>query len=130
MSEHNISDSLYQRLHGLAPQATLSIEVVDNIIEWFENIRIRPKMFFGEANYETVTNGLYWFRMAFRHLAFDTDPKIDVGKERGWESNARGYWHHFQRKGLSEEEMADELIAIEIESWKKLRENILATPSE
>jgi hypothetical protein len=41
-----------------------------------------------------------------------------------------GYWHQFQREGLSEEEMADELLAIEIESWKKVRENILATRNE
>ncbi len=41
-----------------------------------------------------------------------------------------GYLHDFQRKGLSEEQIADELLAIEIESWKKVRENILATLNE
>ena len=130
MDQHAISNSLYQRLHRLEPQAALPIEVVENIIEWLENVRTRPQVFFGDVSCKAVGWGLYWFHMAFRHLAFDIDPKIDVGKARGWESNAMGYLHHFQRKGLSEEEMADELIAIEIESWKKLREKMLAMPNE
>ncbi len=70
MSKHNISDSLYQRLHGLSPQMPLPIEVLDNIIEWFENIRIRPQMFFGDVTYQSIGNGLYWFHRAFRHLSF------------------------------------------------------------
>lgn len=125
-----ISDYLAQKFHPASPKQSLPLDVVDGIIEWFENVRIRPQMFFGDVTYQSIGNGLYWFHMAFRHLSFEIDPKFDVGKARGWKSNAMGYLHDFQRKGLSEEEMADELLVIEIESWKRLREKLLATPKE
>jgi hypothetical protein len=116
----NISDSLYKRLWN-KEKTLLPIDFIEDIIEWLENIRSRPRMFFIEESPNGVS-AFSWFVRAVDMLGFDTDPECDIYQERGWRLNSFGYTPSMKEKGLTDKEMAQEMLTIEILTWKKLLE--------
>ena len=115
-----VADSLFKRPHGLGPKPPLPIEVVEGIIAWFENVRSRPQMFFPSLTPGIIGSGLYMFQMAFRHLAYDIEPDIDVAIQRGWERNALGPVYQMRQRGMTDEQIVDEFLVIEIETWRRV----------
>ena len=76
-------------------------------------------MFFIEESPRGV-GAFSWFVRAVDMLGYDTDPECDIYQERDWIVNANGYVPSMKEKGLTDKEMAQEMLTIEILTWKKL----------
>lgn len=49
----------------------------------------------------------------------DSEIYKDVVQEHGWEWSASGPWREMHKKGMKNTEIIDEVLAIEIETWKR-----------
>ena len=115
------SESLSRRLTRKNATTILPVDFVEDVIEWLEFIRLCPHMFFTSETPEGVS-AFYWFTRAVQMLGYDTDPECNIFQERGWGTNSNLYARSMKEKGLTEKEMAQEILAIKILTWKKLLE--------
>lgn len=120
----SLDNRLYNRIHGKGERNSIRAEDVELIIAWLENVQKRPHLFFYPFTSHTVSNGFYFFNMAYCLLNYDTDPKCDVVAERGWESGSMGPTPHMKKIGMSDLQIIDELISIEIARRQKLLEKL------
>jgi hypothetical protein len=103
----------------------LDTETLEKFIDLFQAASERPQMYFQPCNYDSVNSSLWWFRSAFHHSGFDIpDYTREIGLERGWYSNALGFKPFMNKKGLTDEEMAKELLIIESENWKRVLQEL------
>jgi hypothetical protein len=116
-----ISEDLEKQIWDKERRVDVDLQIIRGIIEWFENIKTRPQMFYGENdNPWLVENGMYWFHMAFTHLGYNFQPKENEIVKRNLHKNSLGLSHQLKNKELSNEEIVKEIIDIEIENWKQL----------
>lgn len=119
-----ISEDLDNQIWNKERQIDVDEKIVKNIIEWFENIKTRPQMFYGEKNNpKLVENGMYWFQMAFINLGYRL-PSSDALVRRNLHETTKSLADKLRKRGLSNEEIVGEIIDIEIESWKQLLKEI------
>lgn len=111
-------------MNKLGPDAIkleLKKETIELFVELFLASSKRPQAYFQPCNYDCVNSGLWWFRSAIHHLGFEIpDNTREIGLERGWDSNALGFQPFMKKKGLTDEEMAKELLIIESENWRRV----------
>jgi hypothetical protein len=101
------------------------VERVDAFIEKLENIRRRPQVTIGKIKSESLEHYLWGFREAAHCFAYMKYWEKYLGiveqvaYERGWPMNL-DFVKTIRTKGLSETEIIEEMLIIEIESWKRL----------
>ena len=94
-----------------------------NIIGQLENVHKRPALFIGRKDdVDGVINFLQGFLAACDSLGFrySRDINRQVIIESDWETGAEGVWLQMRQKGMSEEEIVQELLRLEIKCWQKL----------
>lgn len=94
-----------------------------NIIGQLENVHKRPALFIGRKDdVDGVINFLQGFLAACDALGFrySRDINRQVIIESDWETGAEGVWLQMRQKGMSEEEIVQELLRLEIKGWQKL----------
>lgn len=96
---------------------------IANIVELLEAIRHRPGMYFGNVELARVEGFLFGFEMACPTLghSFPHGLKWKIVEERRWQWPARGLSlsGFLEERGLSDAQIVDELLAVEIECWKR-----------
>jgi hypothetical protein len=101
------------------------VERIPSLIEKLENIRRRPQVTIGKIESELLEQHLWGFREAahiFAHMKYwEQHLRIveQVAYDRGWIMNL-SFPDDIRTRGLSEEEIIEEILIIEIESWKRL----------
>lgn len=93
------------------------------VIEALEHIRKRPGMYFSDE-FSAAINFITGFetacRVLFSELERTTEVVQDVLAERGWQGNSTGFlWKEMETQGLEQSAIIEELLAIEIEIWKR-----------
>lgn len=98
---------------------------IRKIIACLEDVRQRPGMYLGaSADVAHVVAFLHGFDTACMVLGLSPG-RMDMAyqsvvRERGWsESSTRGVWNIMHDRGLKEHEIVQELIVVEIETWKQ-----------
>ena len=97
-------------------------EQVNKIVELLEAARKRPPMYIG--GYDVDAAGHFCQGIEAACWAFDEKGhmplRLQVLQERGWNTNtARHFSHQMKQRGLTQQEMVEELFVIEIEVWKR-----------
>jgi hypothetical protein len=101
------------------------VERVDALIRKLENIRSRPQVTIGAIESKSLEHYLWGFREAAHLIAYmeywEKYLRIveHVAYERGWPMNL-SFVEIIRKKGLSEQDIIEEMLIIEIESWKRL----------
>jgi hypothetical protein len=97
---------------------------IDQLIRGLENVQKRAPMFMSEDQ-SAIVNFLSGFHAAcgFLGLTLPGDKFSDrVASERGWELTSAGSWREMERKGMDHSAIAAELLTIEIEAWKRRKD--------
>jgi hypothetical protein len=97
------------------------------IIELFKEVQKRPYSYLGpigQGNIPAVRHFIDGIHAACRALNVHNDEGDrkffeEVVIERGWEYGPSGLWEEMRERGLSEEAIVQELLAIELEVWKR-----------
>jgi hypothetical protein len=94
---------------------------VDRVLEILRSARHRKSMYLDSIELGAAVNFLNGFKVACFACGLEVPLKIQkqVTIERGWKWNALGAIKEMQEAGLSEEQVVDELFAIEISGWEK-----------
>lgn len=94
--------------------------MVERIIEILRSARGRKAMYLGTIDVPSADSFLYGFRVGCfacgRDLSLAVRERVTTA--HGWEWSARGPIEEMRERGLSEEEIVDELFAIEISAWE------------
>ena len=99
--------------------------------EYLENVSKRLHCFIfpvTRENLKSFTDGFnLGYVLSHSELQFQdiSDAWIEVIIARGWQVNARGVQKEMEKRGMSEHEILDELMQIEIHVWKLLEDKIL-----
>lgn len=90
----------------------------------FEAIKERPLVYLGKYDPHSLTCYIYGFRQGYWLKSGDNsnfyDLRNKVLAKRGWEIPSVYIDKEMQRKGFSNEEIINELLEIEIETWQLL----------
>jgi hypothetical protein len=93
-------------------------EAITKAIETLQHVRVRPMMFMGAVTAEYAMVFLYGFWAACRAFGCLRELEVDFMREaanqRGWEYTALGSLPDMRKKGLTQEQMVDELLLIDI----------------
>lgn len=94
--------------------------MIERIIEILRSARGRKAMYLGTADVASAEDFLNGFQVGCFACGQDIPPEIRerVTTERGWRWSAMGPIVQMRERGLTEEEIIDELFAIEIEAWE------------
>lgn len=98
-------------------------EQIAAVIDLLEKVRPVPHMYMVRHDTDLAVAFLRGVaKTAEKLLGVDTSGEVRwrVGEDRGWVVGARGPILHMQREGLTHEAIVDELIAIEIEVWRRV----------
>ncbi len=101
-----------------------------NIIGQLENVHKRPALFMGKKDdVAGAVNFLQGFLTACDALGFgySRDISRQVIVENDWEPGSQGVWLQMREKGMSEADIVQELVRIEIRSWQKLVAILIAS---
>lgn len=105
-------------------------EQIDLIIEHLEHAKLYPAMHFGSLD-DTVSAQSYLDgvqQAGFLLLDLDrytySNNRGDVVSNRGHRYSPRGVSTELKEEGLTDEEIVQELLEIEIEVWKLYRDNV------
>lgn len=93
------------------------MSTIDQLIEHLRSFQKRKEMYVGHATIEAVEAFLTGFRIG-RHgmgLEIDLDLQCAAQATRGWEQSAAGPVPQMRSQGLSDNEIMNELIEIEID---------------
>jgi hypothetical protein len=90
-------------------------------------------MYFQPVNHRSAMNFSFGVQMAASAIALGHDFKpqtVPALVSRGWRFDVtdKDLSAEMQSRGMSDEEMADEVLAIEIEGWKMLLEQLSNQP--
>lgn len=100
---------------------------LDRLLEILRSARERKKMYFSPIGPVAVGHWLHGLRTGFSFVGLEWPSKYrrSVVESRGWEyGDAAGEIPALERRGLSPEEVADELLAIEIDTWQFYRDQL------
>jgi hypothetical protein len=98
-------------------------ERIKALIELLEAVRPVPHTYMIRHDTELAEAFLSGLRRTAERLlgvSSSGELRCRVWEERGWQRGARGPVLSMQREGLTHEAIVDELIAIEIEVWKRV----------
>lgn len=101
-------------------------EQIRELIKYLEIIQERPKFHFGDT-VPPVVNFLWGFHLACYALGLATERDQlynSVQSEHGWEINAMHPAGKMQEAGLNQEEVIHELLAMELETWRKVYDEL------
>ena len=102
---------------------------IQSLLELLETVRKHPAMYMGRARPgEAVAflMGVAASTQTALGVSTQGEPRWQVWKDRGWDQGgARGPVAHMQQDGLTDDKIVDELIAMEIEVWKRAAANAL-----
>lgn len=96
---------------------------INKLIEVLEAARQRPMMFLGYVNEYTAHAMLLGIQItldAFEVEKGDPELRREIVEQRGWEWNATGGLEDMRSHGLTDEQIADELLAIKIDVLKAI----------
>jgi hypothetical protein len=97
--------------------------VLETLVRVLEAARKHPGMYFGEPNVEVLQGFLHGVRVGaglvdYRITHTPDSPFHTLVEARGWPYSARSPAFAMRERGLSEQEIVDELLQIEILAWK------------
>ena len=97
-----------------------------------EAIRKRPRMYIGEVDAELMSALLTGFNQSNWILGYSISNSFhqQIIETRGWEYIALGILRQMRQKNWSEAEIVEELLVIEIETWKRMAETALLQSKE
>jgi hypothetical protein len=99
-------------------------EWIEKIIIVLENVRSRrPLWILNSTEPDAVMNWIYGFNCACGVFGLKSDEyqlSEQIAIDRGWKWNALGAIPSMRERGLSGDEIGDELLCIEIEFWKRV----------
>ncbi len=103
-----------------------------NIINLLADVREKPRKWLhsGDSSIVDFVGG-FNAAMAFTSLSTYRDylkANAKVLKERGWETSSRHVWYEMKEHGLHSETILQELLTIEIESWRSVLSNVIDMP--
>jgi hypothetical protein len=92
------------------------------ILELLEYVRERKEMYFSPIDGKAVADTLYGFKLGCLACGVENPHLVrdKVIEERGWALNALGLENQFREQGMSESQIADEILVIEIETWRRV----------
>lgn len=102
-------------------------EHIDEFVDFFELVLARPLMYLGKYDDHAIYLLIYGFHMALsitNHTFPNREIYAEIYKSRNWHFNALGAVADMRKQGLSDEKIVKELIEIEIEAWKTLRDGL------
>ncbi len=95
-------------------------EKISILLDVLQHMRKRPGMYFS-----TVTQADCYLRGFYSasHICLDLPPstryRATVTIERGWTWSAVHPWNEMRNQGMDDAAIIDEMLAIEIEVWKR-----------
>lgn len=95
---------------------------IDQLIEHLQSFQKRKAMYVGHVSIETVEAFMTGFRIGRHGMGLEIDRELQWAIEaaRSWEQSAAGPVPQMKSQGLSDIEIMDELIEIEIEVLQEL----------
>lgn len=103
--------------------------VIPQIIERLENVRGRKQMYFRPVDLEALLNFLAGFNVSVSLLGNLDWPDYQAHREayrkRNWEytaGGARKAAEEMRKRGMTEENILDEVLLLEIEAWRWMLE--------
>jgi len=97
----------------------IDTETIRKIIVWLENVKTRPPEFCDWFNSESVKNGLYWFQSALVNLDYNFPSSKGIAAESELDAGVTGLSEQSKARNLSDVEMTNEILEVEINSWKQ-----------
>jgi hypothetical protein len=96
-----------------------------NIEETLRLLQTRPRLFLGEVTLERVNVWLGGFEAGCAALgvAIPRDVFTKVLQERGWKESAYGQIPQMREKGLSDDQIVQELIEIQVALYQSVKES-------
>lgn len=104
----------------------IDVDFAEKIIGFLESVQLRPYMYVGGCEQYSSNPASIWlggFNVALNLLGFQAyhaDILQEVVAGRGYEMNAGAPDYEMKQRGMSEEEMVNECLSIEIEVWKRV----------
>ena len=95
---------------------------LERIIQDFEYIKEKPAMFLAEGA-PTIHNFMSGFRVAcavLNYSGLDHAPLKEVMQEHGLDTRSSKQFYDLETRGLSDAEIAQEVLTCNIEAWKRL----------
>ena len=104
-------------------------DILAGFIEHLEHVRQRPGPFVGAYTEVAIRTYLVGFNTACRLCGYEQEDRVfwEVCAERGWEMNTLGPQKLMNDAGWAEHDIVDEMIIIEIETWKKMQSQLPAS---
>lgn len=93
---------------------------------FLEDVRTVPRMFFGD-DVPNVMNFLRGMQFLYGSLGIQDDYLTifnSVAEERGWPIRAHHPYHYMVERGMDEDAITAEVLAIEIEVWKRMLDSL------
>jgi hypothetical protein len=101
---------------------------LEHLIKLLERARLKPRMYLKDVTADNLAIFLAGFTVALDVVEpdiVDGVPSIDVARERGHVIACGGIKLALRNEGLSEEQIVDEWLAIEIEAWRRLLQSMI-----
>ena len=101
------------------------LERIPALIAKLENVMRRPQIYIGKIESKSLEHYLQGFRDVAHLFAYmkywEKYLRIveEVAYDRGWPGSL-DFVKEIRTRGLSEKEIIEEMLAVEIESWKRL----------
>jgi hypothetical protein len=107
---------------------TIDEEKKKEVITFLEQVKKRTLMYIGKPDADLMACFLWAFNFGCLLMRSDdgregikmSAMRDEYIRERGWRNGSRGLVVEVRKKGLSEEEIIQGLVEIEIEIWKNL----------
>lgn len=102
-------------------------ELLARVIQHLEAVQRRPAMYVGCNDVERMVHFLNGFRVALAALLgleLQYAVRRQIEESRGWSHDAMHVYHRMVEQGMSPEQVIDELVAIEIDVWRRLAEEL------
>ena len=96
------------------------------VLDLLSEVAKRPQMWMGDCSFRTMKTYLCGLLQGctFAGIEYSWDHYLAAAESRGWNARtALGIEYDLIRKGLSDEEMARELLAVEIEAYRRAMED-------
>src|SRR5215211_1966314 len=96
------------------------------LLDLLESVAKRPQMYFGPVTFRAAQDFLLGLRYGceFAGIKYSREHYRAAVEDRGWDPCGNvGILRDFERKGLSDEEMARELLAVELGAYRRARED-------
>ena len=101
-------------------------EAIYKLIETLQHVIKRPTMYMGRATWDAVNIFIYGFSCAYGAVGvpLTLDLRRQATNSRGWEFTSLRGADKMRKKGLSEEQIVQELLRIEIKMLELVVEGL------